>query len=43
MKNLLSSFDDFEGKDIISEIDFQDYCGRYLDLKPFVVAMKEYV
>ncbi len=34
MKNLLSSFDDFIGKEIISEIDFQDYKGRYLDLKP---------
>ena len=40
MKNLLSSFDDFEGKEIISEIDFQDYCGRYLDLKPLVVASR---
>ncbi|OQC13406.1 MAG: Type I restriction enzyme EcoR124II R protein [Firmicutes bacterium ADurb.Bin080] len=33
MRNLLSSFDDFSGKEQISERDFQDYCGRYLDLK----------
>lgn len=33
MKNLLSSFDEFEGKQILSDRDFQDYCGRYLDLK----------
>jgi len=32
MKNLLSSFDDFEGKELVSDIDFQDYCSRYLDL-----------
>ncbi len=40
MKNLLSSFDDFEGNEIVSEIDFQDYCGRYLDLKPEVMASR---
>lgn len=33
MKNLLSSFDEFEGKKIILERDFQDYSGKYLDLK----------
>ena len=36
MKNLLSSFDDFAGKEIIPDIDFQDYCSRYLDLRPRV-------
>ena len=36
MKNLLSSFDDFAGKEIIADIDFQDYCSRYLDLRPRV-------
>ncbi len=40
MKNLLSSFDDFEGQEIVSEIDFQDYCGRYLDLKPEVIGSR---
>ncbi|MDD4532338.1 MAG: type I restriction endonuclease subunit R [Bacilli bacterium] len=33
MKNLLSSFDEFAGKEILNERDFQDYCGRYLDIK----------
>ena len=33
MRNLLSSFDDFEGKEILSERDFQDYLGRYQDLR----------
>ncbi|SFX82992.1 type I restriction endonuclease subunit R [Ruminococcus sp. XPD3002] len=32
MRNLLVSFDEFEGKEIISERDFQDYLGRYQDL-----------
>lgn len=32
IKNLLSSFDDFVGKEILKEIDFQDYKSRYLDL-----------
>ena len=34
MRNLLSSYDDFCGKEIVSERDFQDYMGRYLDLRP---------
>ncbi len=38
MRNLLNSFDDFDGKQLISEIDFQDYCSRYLDLKPIVTS-----
>lgn len=33
MRNLLLSFDDFEGKEIISERDLQDYLGRYQDLR----------
>lgn len=32
MRNLLSSFDDFEGKQILSDRDFQDYLSRYQDL-----------
>jgi len=32
MKNLLSAFDDFEGKEILSERDFQDFQSIYLDL-----------
>ena len=33
MRNLLSSFDDFAGKELISERDFQDYLGRYQDIR----------
>lgn len=33
MRNLLSSFDDFAGKEIITERDLQDYLGRYQDLR----------
>lgn len=33
MRNLLSSFDEFSEKDILVERDFQDYCGRYQDLR----------
>lgn len=32
MRNLLSSFDDFTGNEILSERDMQDYQGRYNDL-----------
>ena len=32
MRNLLSSFDEFSGKEILSEREFQDYLGRYQDL-----------
>ena len=33
MRNLLVSFDEFEGNEIISERDLQDYLGRYQDLR----------
>lgn len=33
MRNLLVSFDDFAGKEILSECDLQDYLGRYQDLR----------
>ena len=33
MKNLLSSFDEFSGMEIISERDMQDYLGRYQNLR----------
>ena len=33
MRNLLLSFDDFIGKDLISERDLQTYLGRYQDLR----------
>ena len=31
LKNILSSFDKFEGNEILSERDFQDYIGTYTD------------
>ena len=33
MRNLLSAFDEFEGREMISERDLQDYLGRYQDLR----------
>ena len=33
MRNLLISFDDFAGKELLSERDLQDYLGRYQDLR----------
>lgn len=33
MRNLLSSFDEFAGAEILSDRDFQDYLGRYQDLR----------
>ena len=33
MRNLLSSFDDFQGRQLLSERDMQDYSGRYQDLR----------
>ena len=33
MRNLLVSFDEFAGKEILSERDLQDYLGRYQDLR----------
>lgn len=33
MRNILSAFDEFSGQEIISERDFQDYLGRYQDLR----------
>ena len=32
MRNLLSSFDEFAGNEIITDRDFQDYLGRYQDI-----------
>ena len=33
MRNILTSFDEFQGCDVLSERDLQDYLGRYQDLK----------
>ena len=32
VKNILTSFDDFEGHEILSERDFQDYQSIYIDM-----------
>lgn len=32
MKNILAAFDNFEGKEILPERDFQDYQSEYIDL-----------
>ena len=37
MRNLLSSFDEFEGRGILSERDLQDYLSRYQDMWPLPV------
>ena len=33
MRNILSSFDEFQNQDMLSERDLQDYLGRYQDLR----------
>lgn len=33
MRNILVSFDDFVGQDLLAEQDLQDYLGRYQDLR----------
>ena len=33
MRNLLSSFDEFAGNEILTDRDMQDYTGRYIDLR----------
>ena len=33
MRNLLTSFDEFAGNEILTPIEFQDYTSRYLDLR----------
>lgn len=32
MRNILSTFDNFEGKELLSDRDFQDYQSEYIDL-----------
>ena len=33
LRNILLSFDEFNANELLSERDFQDYCGRYQDLR----------
>lgn len=32
-RNILSSLDNFEGQEILSKFDYQDYQSNYLDIK----------
>lgn len=41
MRNLLVSFDEFKGMELISERDLQDYLGRYQDLRDEWKARRE--
>ena len=41
MRNLLSVFDQFEGKDMLSERDVQDYTGIYLDIREKFIHQKK--
>lgn len=41
MRNLLSSFDEFAGNEILTEREMQDYTGRYIDLRDEFVKDKE--
>ncbi|MBO6304991.1 MAG: type I restriction endonuclease subunit R [Selenomonadaceae bacterium] len=41
MRNLLISFDDFKGQEIISERDLQDYLGKYQDLRDEIIKEKQ--
>lgn len=41
VRNILISFDDFAGKEILSERDLQDYLGKYQDLRDEWIRRKE--
>ncbi len=41
MRNILSSFDEFEGKEILSERDLQDYMSRYQDTYQWIKEHRE--
>lgn len=41
MRNILVSFDDFKGKELLSERDLQDYLGKYQDLRDEWIQRKE--
>lgn len=42
MRNILSVFDEWEGKEIIEERDFQDYSSWYLDLRDEIINEKRF-
>jgi len=41
MRNILTSFDEFAGKEILSERDFQDYQSMYIDLYQLLARGKD--
>lgn len=41
MRNLMLSFDDFKGREMLSDRDLQDYLGRYQDLRDEWRAKRE--
>jgi type I restriction enzyme R subunit len=41
LRNILTSFDEFAGKEILSERDFQDYQSMYLDLYQLLTKSKD--
>ena len=41
MRNLLSSFDEFEGKDLFTPRELQDYLGRYQDIRDQMLVEKK--
>ena len=40
LKNILSSFDNFEGEEILTDRDFQDYQSTYIDLYQLISGSK---
>ena len=41
MRNLLSSFDEFRGKELLTERDLQDYLGRYQDIRDEIISRRK--
>ncbi len=41
MRNILSSFDEFAGNEILTERDMQDYTGRYIDLRDEFINLEK--
>lgn len=41
MRNLLSSFDEFRGKELLTERDLQDYLGRYQDIRDEIISRRQ--
>lgn len=41
MRNLLSSFDEFIGNDMLPERDLQDYLGKYQDIRDDIIKQRQ--